>query len=156
MKWSGTRSETTAAKTWWHGSLHCRLSMLAVLTSHRQSQWKDFVYEILFYIPFDTKQVILETFFPATLLADTEETTLSTTKANIHPEHKIPQHKINTYEDMGRRYCCLTSFFLQLLTYALVAKKIQPNKVVRRCRDGDFFASCISSEPHAAHFRPAS
>jgi len=26
---------------------------------------------------------------------------------------------------------------------------------VRWCQNGDFFACCISSEPHAAHFRPA-
>jgi len=41
---------------------------------------------------------------------------------------------------------------------ALVAK-IQPNKVVRWCRYGDFwqfFAFCIFSEPRAVHFRPAS
>jgi len=40
---------------------------------------------------------------------------------------------------------------------ALVAK-IQPDKVVRWWQDDDFcviFASCISSEPRAAHFRPA-
>jgi len=40
---------------------------------------------------------------------------------------------------------------------ALVAK-IQPDKVVRWCQDGDFlgsFLSLISSEPRAAHFRPA-
>ena len=30
-----------------------------------------------------------------------------------------------------------------------------PDKVVRWCRDGDFFASCICSEPRAAHFRHA-
>jgi len=40
------------------------------------------------------------------------------------------------YKDMWRRYCCLTSFF-RLSTHALVAK-IQPNKVVRWWRDGDF------------------
>jgi len=40
------------------------------------------------------------------------------------------------YEDISRRYCCLTSFF-RLSIYALVAK-MQPNKVVRCCRDGDF------------------
>jgi len=50
------------------------------------------------------------------------------------------------HEDMWRRYCCLISFF-QLSTNALVAK-IQPNKVVRWCRDGNFLspvspASCM-------------
>ena len=40
------------------------------------------------------------------------------------------------YENMWRRYCCLTNF-PQLSIYALVAK-IQPDKVVRSCRDGDF------------------
>jgi len=36
--------------------------------------------------------------------------------------------------------------------------KTQPDKLVQWCADGDFcaiFASCISSEPRAAHFRPA-
>jgi len=45
-------------------------------------------------------------------------------------------------EDMWRRYCCLTRFF-RLLIHALVAK-IQPDKVVRWCPDGDFFATfCV-------------
>ena len=39
-------------------------------------------------------------------------------------------------EDMWRRYCCL-KFFFRLLIYALIAK-IQPDKVVRWCADGDF------------------
>ena len=43
------------------------------------------------------------------------------------------------YQDMCKRNCCLTSFFLRLSIYVLVAK-IQPNKVVRWCRDGDFLA----------------
>jgi len=50
----------------------------------------------------------------------------------------------------------LTGFF-RLSIHALVAK-IQPDRVVRWCPDGDFcvvFASCISSEPRAAQFRPA-
>jgi len=52
----------------------------------------------------------------------------------------------------------LTKFFFGLSIRAPVAK-IQPDKVVRWCPDGDFwrlFASCISSEPRAAGFRPAS
>jgi len=40
------------------------------------------------YVPLDTKQDILETFFPANLLVCTEETKPGTIKANIHPEHK--------------------------------------------------------------------
>jgi len=47
------------------------------------------------------------------------------------------------YEDMWRRYCCLTSFF-QLLIYAL-ATKIQPDKVVRWCRNGDFLCPVFSA-----------
>jgi len=39
--------------------------------------------------------------------------------------------------DMWRRYCCLTVFF-RLSIHALVAK-IQSDKVVRWCPDGDFF-----------------
>jgi len=38
--------------------------------------------------PLDTKQVILETSFPANLLASTEETKPNMTKANIQPGHK--------------------------------------------------------------------
>jgi len=41
------------------------------------------------------------------------------------------------YQDMWRRYCCLTVFF-RLPIHALVAK-IWPDKVVRWCRDGDFW-----------------
>ena len=48
----------------------------------------------------------------------------------------------------------LNKFFFRLSIHALVAK-IWPDTIVRCCRDGDFFASCISSEPRAAHFRPA-
>jgi len=49
------------------------------------------------------------------------------------------------------------NYFFGLSMCALVAK-IQPEKVVRRCADGEFlaiFASCIFSEPRAARFRPA-
>jgi len=48
-------------------------------------------------------------------------------------------------------------FFFRLSIHALVAK-IQPDKMVRWRADGDFcviFASSISSEPRAAHFRHA-
>ena len=40
------------------------------------------------------------------------------------------------YDDMWRRYCCLTVCF-RLSIHALVAK-IWPDKVVRCCRDDDF------------------
>jgi len=40
------------------------------------------------YVSLDTKQDILETFFPANLLVCTEETKPNTIKGNIHPEHK--------------------------------------------------------------------
>ena len=43
--------------------------------------------------------------------------------------------------NMWRRYCCLAVFF-RLSIHALVAKT-QPNKVVRWCPDGDFFASFL-------------
>ena len=59
-------------------------------------------------------------------------------------------------KDMWNRYCCLTVFF-RLSICALVVKT-QPDEIVRWCPDGDFgafFASCICSEPRAAHFRPA-
>jgi len=53
----------------------------------------DFDYELRFYIPLDTKQVILETFFLSHRLASTKETKTNTTKASIHMEHKILQGK---------------------------------------------------------------
>jgi len=58
------------------------------------------------------------------------------------------------YEDMWRRYCCLTSFF-RLSIQTLVAK-IQPDKVMRWCRNGDFLrhvfvASCVQ---HISDLRP--
>jgi len=46
-------------------------------------------------------------------------------------------------EDMWGRYCCLRSF-LRLSISALVAK-ISPDKVVRWCAYGDFFASFLRS-----------
>jgi len=52
------------------------------------------------------------------------------------------------YENTWKRYCCLISFF-RLSMHALFAK-IQPNKVVRLCRNGDFlrpvfqWAACSS------------
>jgi len=49
------------------------------------------------------------------------------------------------YEDMWRRYRCLTSFF-RLSIHALVAK-IQPDKVVRWCRDGKFLHLVFSASP---------
>ena len=65
------------------------------------------------------------------------------------------------YEDMWRKYRYLTIFF-RLLVHASAAK-IQPDKVVRWCQNGDLsdgarmaiFASCIFSETRAAHFRHA-
>jgi len=45
----------------------------------------------------------------------------------------------------------LLNIFFRLSIHALVAK-IQPDKVVRWCRDGDFcviFASCIYSKPRS-------
>jgi len=41
------------------------------------------------------------------------------------------------------------------LSIHALAAKIEPNKVGRWCQNGDFFASCIFSEPRAAHFRHA-
>ena len=52
-----------------------------------------------------------------------------------------------------RRYWCLTSFFL-IVDTCLSSEDIaqQSCAMVPKCR---FFASCISSEPRAAHFRHA-
>jgi len=59
------------------------------------------------------------------------------------------------YEDMWRRYCCLTSFFFRLSIHALVAKR-QPNKVVRWCRDGDFLRTVFpaSRVQHISDLHP--
>ena len=59
-------------------------------------------------------------------------------------------------KDMWGRYCRLTIFF-RLLIHALVAK-IYPTKLCDGAQMAIFciiFASCISSEPRAAHFSPA-
>jgi len=40
------------------------------------------------------------------------------------------------YEDMWRRYCCLTSFFR--LSIHASAAKTQPDKFARWCQNGDF------------------
>jgi len=56
-------------------------------------------------------------------------------------------------EDMWSRYCCLTTYFPiadMCLSYEDIAR--QSCAMVPRWR---FFGSCISSELHAAHFRPA-
>ena len=47
------------------------------------------------------------------------------------------------YEDMWRRYQCLTGFF-RLSIHALAAK-IQPNKGVRWCQNGDFLHPVFSA-----------
>jgi len=60
-------------------------------------------------------------------------------------------------KDVWRRYWCLTSFFFRLSIHALIAK-IYPTKLCDGAQIAIFciiFASCISSEPRAAHFRPA-
>jgi len=48
------------------------------------------------------------------------------------------------YEDMWRRYQCLTSYFFRLSIHAL-AVKIQPNKVVQWCKNGDFLRPVFST-----------
>ena len=48
--------------------------------------------------------------------------------------------------------------FNKFFSDCLLVAKIQVDKVVRWCRDGDFgviFVSCIFIEPLAAHFRHA-
>jgi len=49
------------------------------------------------------------------------------------------------YQDTWRRYCCLTSFFFRLSIHALIVK-IQPDKVVWWCQDGNFFESFLRPE----------
>jgi len=48
------------------------------------------------------------------------------------------------YEDMWRRYRCLTSFFIPLSIHASAAK-IQPDKGVRWCQNGDFLRPVFSA-----------
>ena len=57
------------------------------------------------------------------------------------------------YQDMWRRYWCLTSFF-PIVDTCLSCEDTgrQSCAMVPKWR---FFASCISSEPRAAHFTPA-
>jgi len=57
------------------------------------------------------------------------------------------------YENMWRRYCCLPSFF-PIVDTCLNSEDMaqQSSAMVPKWR---FFASCISSVPHAAHFRHA-
>ena len=56
-------------------------------------------------------------------------------------------------KDMWRRYCCLTCFF-PIVDMCLSCEDIarQSGGMVPRWR---FFGSCLSSEPRAAHLRPA-
>ena len=57
------------------------------------------------------------------------------------------------YQDMWRRYCCLTSFF-SIVDTCLGSEVIarQSCAMVLKWR---LFASCITSQPRAAHFTPA-
>jgi len=57
------------------------------------------------------------------------------------------------YEDIWRRYCCLTCFF-PIVDTCLSCKDTaqQSRAMVLRWR---FFACCIFREPCAVHFRPA-
>jgi len=60
-------------------------------------------------------------------------------------------------KDIWGRYCCLTSFF-PIVDTCLSCENIAQRScaMVPRWRIfGDIFASCISSEPSAAHFGPA-
>jgi len=61
-------------------------------------------------------------------------------------------------EDMWRTYRCLTSFFSDC-RYVPSLRRYSLTKLcdgAQMAIFGDFFASCISSEPRAAVFRPAS
>jgi len=59
------------------------------------------------------------------------------------------------YGDMWRRYCCLTSCF-PIVDTCLFLRRYSPTicGMVPRWRFLATFASCICSEPRAAHFRP--
>jgi len=57
------------------------------------------------------------------------------------------------YQNMWKRYCCLTSFF-PIVDTCLSSKDMARQRcaMVPKWR---FFVSCISSKPRAAHLRPA-
>jgi len=59
--------------------------------------------------------------------------------------------------DMWSRYCCLTSFFSDC-RYVPQLRRYSPTKLcacAQMAIFGNFFASCIFSEPRAGRFRPA-
>jgi len=61
-------------------------------------------------------------------------------------------------KDMWRRYCCLTSYFTDC-RYVPYLRRYSPTKLcdgAQMAIFGDFFASCILSEPPAARFRHVS
>ena len=65
--------------------------------------------------------------------------------------------KFTVLSDHAEEILLFNKFFFRLSIHASIAK-VWPDEVVRLCPDGDFwrlFASCICSEPRAAHFRPA-
>jgi len=49
------------------------------------------------------------------------------------------------YEDMWRRYCCLTSSFPIVNTCLTVVEKIWPDRIARWCRDGDFLCPVFTA-----------
>jgi len=53
------------------------------------------------------------------------------------------------YDYMWKRYRCLTSFFFRLSIHASAAK-IQPDKIVRWCQNGDFLRP-VFSPTHVQH-----
>ena len=55
------------------------------------------------------------------------------------------------YQDMWRRYCCLTGFFFPIVNTCLSSVDIAWQSCVMVPKWW-FFVPCISSEPHAAHF----
>jgi len=61
--------------------------------------------------------------------------------------------KFTNCEDTWRRYCCLTVFF-PIIDTCLSYKDIVQQSYAMVCR-WRIFVSYISSEPCAAHFRPA-
>jgi len=83
--------------------------------------------------------------------------------AHLHPGVKsVDQEKLvgrssPYYNDMWGRYCCLTSFFSDC-RYMPWLRRYSPTKLCDGAQMASFcvmFASCIFSEPRAAHFRPA-
>jgi len=69
----------------------------------------EFEFDIRYYVPINTKLVTSKTFFPANLLATTEDTKANTSKANIRPEHKnaTTQNNGSVFTNISAQWHCI-------------------------------------------------